>query len=165
MRPERTNDIRDVNIAAEEPQPAAHRGWHIPRPSLWCVDPACPCHMTRPQPPNWPGRASSSSEGSSNASTQSGSSGSLLLTAANLAALRFEPNQPKPDDTASLASSTHFTVVNGVERRKSKPLPSCCWHSHQLTALVVAMSLIFLVGILLAVLYLEMRWRDIRMFA
>ncbi|XP_068081394.1 uncharacterized protein [Anabrus simplex] len=144
------NMFPDIAIPADERPPPAPRGWLIPRPSLWCADPACPCHIQRPQP----GRASTASQGSSNISTQSGGSGSLLLTVANL----------KEPDSVSLASSTHFTVVNGLERRKTKPLPSCCWHKHQLTALVVAMSIIFLVAILLAVLALEMRWRDIHMF-
>ncbi|PSN52968.1 hypothetical protein C0J52_03627 [Blattella germanica] len=128
--------------------------WHIPRPSLWKADSECPCHMPREH--SKPGRGSKSSQGSSssNTSTQSGSSGSLLLTAANLAALRCETVAKAPD-TMSVASSTHFTVVNGITRRKAQPLPTCCCHSHQLTALVITMSIIFLIAIIVAVLFLE----------
>ncbi|XP_021934559.1 uncharacterized protein LOC110837070 isoform X2 [Zootermopsis nevadensis] len=142
--------------------------WHIPRPSLWCADSNCTCHIARERP-EWPGdlqgRGSTSSQASSssNTSTQSGASGSLLLTAANLAALRYEPTIMKSPDTQSVASSTHFTVVNGITRRKAQPLPTCCCHSHQLTTLVFTMSIIFLAAILMAVIYLEMRWRDINL--
>lgn len=91
---------------------------------------------------------------------QSGSSGALLLTAANLAALRLESLHPndklgKPLDTMSVASSTHFTVVNGITRRTEKPLPKCCCRSHRLTALVLSMSCIISLGIFGAVFYME----------
>lgn len=142
--------------------------WHIPRPSLWCADSTRPSSISREQS-KWPGhqneRGSTSSQASSssNTSTQSGASGSLLLTAANLAALRYEPTIKSPE-TQSVASSTHFTVVNGITRRKTQPLSTCCCQSHQLTTLVFTMSSIFLVAIIMAVIYLEMRWRDIHLF-
>ncbi|KAK3909922.1 hypothetical protein KUF71_019931 [Frankliniella fusca] len=106
------------------------------------------------------GSSSSSTASSSNNSTQSGSSGALLLTAANLAALRLESLHPndklgKPLDTLSVASSTHFTVVNGITRRTEKPLPKCCCRSHRLTALVLSMSCIISLGIFGAVFYME----------
>jgi len=91
---------------------------------------------------------------------QSGSSGALLLTAANLAALRLEtltPSQltgPDKADALSVASSTHFTVVNGVTRQAKSGGRGCC-QSHQLTALVLTMSCLIFFGILAAVLYME----------
>ncbi|KAE8737920.1 hypothetical protein FOCC_FOCC016614 [Frankliniella occidentalis] len=111
--------------------------------------------------------SSSSMASSSNNSTQSGSSGALLLTAANLAALRLESLHPndklgKPLDTLSVASSTHFTVVNGITRRTEKPLPKCCCRSHRLTALVLSMSCIISLGIFGAVFYMEMRARSLQ---
>lgn len=90
---------------------------------------------------------------------QSGASGSLLLTAANLAALRYEPMIKSPE-TQSIASSTHFTVVNGITRRKTQPSPSCCCQSHQLTTLVFTMSVIFLIAIIMAVIYLESKYNS-----
>ncbi|XP_069669032.1 uncharacterized protein [Periplaneta americana] len=152
----RTAMIEDGSVSL----PTSTLKWHIPRPSLWCADSNCPCHISK-----WPGhhQGRGSTSSSSNTSTQSGSSGSLLLTAANLAALRHE-STIKPSDTASVASSTHFTVVNGITRRKAQPAASCCCHSHQLTALVITMSIIFFIAIVVAVIYLEMRWRDIHLF-
>jgi hypothetical protein len=90
---------------------------------------------------------------------QSGASGSLLLTAANLAALRYEPTRKSPE-TQSMASSTHFTVVNVMTRIKTQPLSTCCCQSHQLTTLVFTMSSIFLVAIIMAVIYLESKYNS-----
>ena len=90
---------------------------------------------------------------------QSGASGSLLLTAANLAALRYEPIIKSPE-TQSIASSTHFTLVNGITRIKTQPLSTCCCQSHQLTTLVFTTSSIFLVAIIMAVIYLESKYNS-----
>lgn len=90
---------------------------------------------------------------------QSGASGSLLLTAANLAALRYEPTIKSPE-TQSIASSTHFTLVNGITRIKTQPLSTCCCQSHQLTTLVFTTSSIFLVAIIMAVIYLESKYNS-----
>lgn len=167
---ERPGSINGIRISVKDgiaSLPTNLTNWHIPRPSLWCADSHCPCHMSS-EHSKWPGhqqqRGSTSSQASSssNTSTQSGASGSLLLTAANLAALRYEPTIKSPE-TQSLASSTHFTVVNGITRRKTQPSPTCCCQSHQLTTLVFTMSIIFLIAIIIAVIYLEMRWRDIHL--
>ncbi|KAG5893686.1 hypothetical protein JTB14_021982 [Gonioctena quinquepunctata] len=161
------------------------KSWHIPRPTL--------------------ARSSKSSHGStsSNNSTQSARSGSLLLTAANLAQIHQQqesaseeaPDDPvstrdqniryylsqqtggignllalpetaasakKPDpDSVSVASSMHFTVVNVDTGRQRPPQRSFC-RKHQLTILVLTMSALFTVGILTAILFLEMRAKNQR---
>nr|XP_018900249.1 PREDICTED: uncharacterized protein LOC109032524 [Bemisia tabaci] len=100
---------------------------------------------------------------SSNSSTQSGTSGSLLLslTVANLAALKRLENsghqKGKQLDTASLASSTHFTLVGGMERWRRKPVKKCWCESHQLTALVTAMTVILSITVLICVYLTEMK--------
>lgn len=136
--------------------------WHIPRPTL--------------------ARSSTSSQGStasSNNSTQSTKSGTLLLTAANLAQIqaqlpaelgRKESNlqiyleqnggvfPPKPDkqemDNVSIASSMHFTVIN-VSHRPVKPKSRSFCSKHQLTILVITMSILFLIGIIGAIFCIE----------
>ncbi|CAH1187557.1 unnamed protein product [Phyllotreta striolata] len=153
------------------------KSWHIPRPTL--------------------ARSSNSSQGSasSNNSTQSVRSGSLLLTAANLAQIHhlqqeqesrnaiqsapasirdqniryFLENQPSGNvadkkfadpDSVSIASSTHFTVVN-VNTRQKSPKRSFC-RKHQLTILVLTMSAVFTIGIMAAIILLEMRAKSQR---
>ncbi|XP_034824481.1 uncharacterized protein [Maniola hyperantus] len=64
-------------------------------------------------------------------------------------------------DAASVASSTHFTVVNGfTKHRPSKePKSCCCNHSHQITVLVISMTILFSACILAAICFVEMRMR------
>ncbi|EFN83881.1 hypothetical protein EAI_00434 [Harpegnathos saltator] len=62
-------------------------------------------------------------------------------------------------DTASVASSTHFTVVNGLGRPATVYRKSWCARN-QLTVLVCTMSFLFMVGLLAGILYMEMRARD-----
>jgi hypothetical protein len=89
---------------------------------------------------------------------QSAASGTLLLTAANLANLAaIHPptvTVPKQMDTASVASSTHFTVVNGLGRPTTVYRKSWCARN-QLTVLVCTMSFLFMVGLLAGILYME----------
>ncbi|XP_018318912.1 uncharacterized protein LOC108732537 isoform X2 [Agrilus planipennis] len=150
------------------------QSWHIPRPTL--------------------ARSSASSGGStpSNNSTQSAKSGTLLLTAANLAKVASQDVEKnlttnkehnlqlylqqvgpdhllpfhkdltkKPDgDTVSVASSTHFTVINVNSRPQVKTRSFC--RKHQLTILVVSMSIIFTIGLLAAIILFEMRANHLR---
>ncbi|KOB68641.1 Uncharacterized protein OBRU01_18004 [Operophtera brumata] len=47
-------------------------------------------------------------------------------------------------DATSVASSTHFTVVNGYTKHRVKePTACCCNHSHQITVLVISMTILF----------------------
>lgn len=118
---------------------------------------------------------------------QSARSGSLLLTAANLAQIANEQstqgerlsnrdqnikyylehtdhndllslpntefNKKIDPDSVSIASSMHFTVVNVNARPPVKPRSFC--RKHQLTILVVTMSILFMIGILCAIVFLE----------
>ena len=60
-------------------------------------------------------------------------------------------------DAGSVASSTHFTVVNGfTKHRPSKePKSCCCDHSHQITVLVISMTILFSACILAAICFVE----------
>lgn len=82
----------------------------------------------------------------------------MLLTAANLANLAaIHPptvTAPKQIDTASVASSTHFTVVNGLGRPTTVYRKSWCARN-QLTVLVCTMSFLFMIGLLAGILYME----------
>ncbi|KAK2587778.1 hypothetical protein KPH14_003883 [Odynerus spinipes] len=156
-------DIETTAVATDSPL-----SWHIPRPSLvgrserdsengsWAH------HHHHHLHPNSPSRGSTSSQGST-ASTHSVASGTLLLTAANLANLAaIHPptvTAPKQMDTASVASSTHFTVVNGLGRPVTVYRKSWCARN-QLTVLVCTMSFLFMVGLLAGILFMEMRARD-----
>lgn len=69
-------------------------------------------------------------------------------------------NQRKDnEDTESVASSTHFTVVNGFTRHgkniKSDSQMWCCKSSHQITVLIVTMTVLFTAGLLAAICYVE----------
>lgn len=92
---------------------------------------------------------------------QSAASGTLLLTAANLANLAaIHPptvTASKQIDTASVASSTHFTVVNGLGRPTTVYRKSWCARN-QLTVLVCTMSFLFMVGLLAGILYMESKY-------
>lgn len=60
-------------------------------------------------------------------------------------------------DAVSVASSTHFTVVNGFTRTRpgKEPRACCCSHSHQITVLVVSMTILFSACILAAICFVE----------
>lgn len=58
-------------------------------------------------------------------------------------------------DTMSMASSTHFTVVNGMGGPQRVAKDGLCSRGHQITVLILTMSLMFLIGISAAVFMLE----------
>ncbi|XP_068630256.1 uncharacterized protein [Battus philenor] len=64
-------------------------------------------------------------------------------------------------DAASVASSTHFTVVNGFTKQRSEKgsKSCCCNHSHQITVLVISMTILLSACILAAICFVEMRMR------
>ncbi|XP_041770185.1 uncharacterized protein LOC121592623 isoform X2 [Anopheles merus] len=64
-------------------------------------------------------------------------------------------------DSVSVASSTHFTMVNGIggPQRVIKT-GICSSGGHQITVLIITMSIIFMIGICSAVFLLEMRARE-----
>ncbi|KAL3282631.1 hypothetical protein HHI36_005806 [Cryptolaemus montrouzieri] len=166
--------MQNENFVPDNSPPAdLETSWHIPRPTLARESPI-------------------SHDSSSNNSSHSAKSGSLLLTAANLAHIQkadkreascstrdqniqyylnqfpgngnghlpdLMPKKPEPDNV-SLASSTHFTVVN-MHTRPPKPRSFC--RKHQLTILVVTMSTLFTIGIMAAIWFLEKRAQHRRM--
>ncbi|XP_062541682.1 uncharacterized protein LOC134209689 isoform X2 [Armigeres subalbatus] len=66
----------------------------------------------------------------------------------------------KDPDSVSVASSTHFTMINGVGGPQRLPKGGMCSRGHQITILIVTMSIVFMVGICAAVFFLEMRARE-----
>lgn len=78
--------------------------------------------------------------------------------------LTIDPNlhfvKTKDVDTMSIASSTHFTMVNGIGGPQRKTRDGICSRGHQITVLILSMSMLFLIGILAAVYLLEMRARE-----
>ncbi|KAJ8668831.1 hypothetical protein QAD02_000090 [Eretmocerus hayati] len=143
--------------------PRSLPSWHIPRPSLVGRSDKAQSESEHSNI-NSPSRGSTSSQGS-NSSTRSAASGTLLLTAANLANLAaMHPpritasKQPEELDSASVASSTHFTVVNGLGRPSNTYQKSWCARN-QLTVLVCTMSMLFMLGLLAGVLYMDVRAR------
>lgn len=115
---------------------------------------------------------------------QSTKSGTLLLTAANLAQIQAEQESlgrkesnlqiyleqngggfiPKSDkqemDNVSIASSMHFTVVNVNHRPQKIKSRSFC-SKHQLTILVISMSILFMIGIIAAIFCIESKLHSI----
>lgn len=63
-------------------------------------------------------------------------------------------------DGASVASSTHFTVVNGFTKQRpgKEPKSCCCDHSHQITVLVISMTILFSACILAAICFVESKY-------
>lgn len=70
------------------------------------------------------------------------------------------PMKTKEPDSVSMASSTHFTMINGVGGPQRLPKGGLCSRGHQITVLIVTMSIVFMVGICAAVFFLEMRARE-----
>ncbi|KAK9512499.1 hypothetical protein O3M35_000908 [Rhynocoris fuscipes] len=139
-------------------------GWYIPRAALCRNDTTCTCsQQSSTQRSIQTVNEWLSPTPSSNTSTQSGSSGSLLLTAANLAALRLEPRTIKEVDTCSIASSTHFTMVNYGNVRTKERKQSCC-AKHHISALVITMCALFLLGLIAAVYYIDSKCNSILIF-
>lgn len=66
-------------------------------------------------------------------------------------------------DATSVASSTHFTVVNGYTKHRTdkEPRSCCCDHSHQITVLVISMTILFSACILAAICFVESKYRII----
>ncbi|XP_052862505.1 uncharacterized protein LOC128269164 [Anopheles cruzii] len=72
----------------------------------------------------------------------------------------FRSLKAKDPDSVSVASSTHFTMVNGVGGPQRVPKSGICSSGHRITILIMTMSFIFMIGICAAVFLLEMRARD-----
>ncbi|XP_049547112.1 uncharacterized protein LOC125958048 [Anopheles darlingi] len=72
----------------------------------------------------------------------------------------FRALKGKDPDSVSVASSTHFTMVNGVGPPQRVTKSGICSSGHQITVLIVTMSFVFMIGICAAVFLLEMRARE-----
>ena len=67
-----------------------------------------------------------------------------------------QQQKAKDFDQVSIASSTHFTVVNGFGRSNVKPKSnSICRQSRQITILIVTMSVLFMIGIIGAIYLMD----------
>uniref|UniRef100_A0A182QQP3 Uncharacterized protein n=1 Tax=Anopheles farauti TaxID=69004 RepID=A0A182QQP3_9DIPT len=71
----------------------------------------------------------------------------------------FRSLKGKDPDSVSVASSTHFTMVNGIGGPQRVIKTGICSSGHQITILIVTMSIIFMIGICSAVFLLESRYR------
>ncbi|KAM7356414.1 uncharacterized protein ACRADG_002159 isoform 2-T2 [Cochliomyia hominivorax] len=82
----------------------------------------------------------------------------------NDAVINIDPNlnfiKTKDLDTVSIASSMHFTMVNGEAGSNKKTKKGLCDRGRQVTVLIVTMSTIFLLLIIGMVYALEMRARE-----
>ncbi|XP_061388773.1 uncharacterized protein LOC133323887 [Musca vetustissima] len=76
----------------------------------------------------------------------------------------IDPNlnfiKTKDLDTVSIASSMHFTMVNGEAGANKKTKKGLCDRGRQVTVLIISMSTIFLLLIMGMVYALEMRARE-----
>ncbi|XP_058982318.1 dual specificity tyrosine-phosphorylation-regulated kinase 1A-like isoform X2 [Musca domestica] len=79
-------------------------------------------------------------------------------------AIDIDPNlnfiKTKDLDTVSIASSMHFTMVNGEAGANKKTKKGLCDRGRQVTVLIISMSTIFLLLIMGMVYALEMRARE-----
>jgi hypothetical protein len=63
-------------------------------------------------------------------------------------------------DSVSIASSTHFTMVNGFGRSNIKTKSnSICRQGRQITVLIVTMSSLFMIGIILVIYLMDSEYR------
>ena len=76
----------------------------------------------------------------------------LLL---NMTAINANREKAKDFDQLSIASSTHFTVVNGFGRANIRKSNSICRDGRQITILIVTMSVFFMAGIIGAIFFME----------
>jgi len=82
----------------------------------------------------------------------------LLLCAENLDAHNKYIDRNNDLDTLSIASSNHFTIVNGIgglNRHKSRKPITCCCERHQLTVLVISMTIVFFLTIVYCIYYVH----------
>lgn len=68
-------------------------------------------------------------------------------------------------DQLSMASSTHFTMINGFGRSSMKRKQSyICKRSRQVTVLIITMSFLFIIGISTAVILIECEYPCVCVF-
>ncbi|KRK02060.1 cell wall protein RBR3 isoform X1 [Drosophila yakuba] len=106
----------------------------------------------------------SSSNYNANLTLASGKDAVIAIEGQQSSAADVDPNlqyvKTKDLDTVSIASSMHFTMVNGEGGPPKKPKRGLCDRGRQVTVLIVSMSTIFMLLIMGMVYALEMRARD-----
>ncbi|XP_025420691.1 uncharacterized protein LOC112690811 [Sipha flava] len=125
--------------------------WSIPRPSFSSSGQEDSSDKSQPDSSTSPNQLSIKSKSSTT---------KLLLCAENLNAHNKYIDRDNDLDTLSVASSNHFTIVNGMgghKRNKSiKPIQCCC-ERHQLTVLVISMTIVLFLTIVYCVYYVHRR--------
>ncbi|XP_025193318.1 uncharacterized protein LOC112593192 [Melanaphis sacchari] len=125
--------------------------WSIPRPSFSSSRQDDSSDKSQPD--------SSTSPKQLSIKSKSSTTSMLLLCAENLDAHNEYIDQNNDLDTLSVASSNNFTIVNGIghNRHKSKKPITCCCERHQLTVLVISMTIVFFLTIVYCVYYVHRR--------
>lgn len=79
----------------------------------------------------------------------------ITITVDSMITTNQKPNKPKENDSASNASSTHFTMVNGFggSRIKQPTKPVCC--CNHITAVIVSMTILFMFIIFGVIIFAE----------
>ncbi|XP_050440801.1 uncharacterized protein LOC126845854 [Adelges cooleyi] len=129
------------SVVDVENTPAGVYRWTIPRPSfssgISLID-----SPTRTQENSIKSKASSTKK--------------LLLCAQNLDAHNLSYNVKIDLDSLSIASSTHFTIVNGIDGQSKTKKPDQCWFAHhQLTVLVTVMTIVLFLAIMYCIFYVH----------
>lgn len=71
-------------------------------------------------------------------------------------------NKAKEFDQVSIASSTHFTMVNGFGRSNIRTKSnSICRQGRQITVLIVTMSSLFMIGIIFVIYLMDRKYRHV----
>ncbi|XP_016660060.1 uncharacterized protein LOC100163372 isoform X1 [Acyrthosiphon pisum] len=123
--------------------------WSIPRPSLSSWRQENSSDKSQPD--------SSTSPNQLSIKSKSSTTSMLLLCAENLDAHNKYIDRNNDLDTLSVASSNHFTIVNGIghNRHKSRKPTTCCCERHQLTVLVISMTIVFFLTIVYCIYYVH----------
>ncbi|KAL4130698.1 hypothetical protein QTP88_008099 [Uroleucon formosanum] len=125
--------------------------WSIPRPSLSSWRQKNSSDKSQPD--------SSTSPNQLSIKSKSSTTSTLPLCAENLDAHNKFIDRNNDLDTLSVASSNHFTIVNGIghNRHKSRKPTTCCCEQHQLTVLVISMTIVFFLTIVYCIYYVHRR--------
>ncbi|KAF0773519.1 ACYPI004465 protein [Aphis craccivora] len=124
--------------------------WSIPRPSFSSSRQGDSSDKSQPN-------SSSTSPNQLSIKSKSSTTSMLLLCAENLDAHNKYIDRNNDLDTLSVASSNHFTIVNGIvhNRHKSRKPTTCCCERHQLSVLVISMTIVFFLTIVYCIYYVH----------
>jgi len=125
--------------------------WSIPRPSF---------SSSKQDDSSVKSQSNSSTSPNQLSIKSKSSTATLLLCAENLDTHNKYMDHNNDLDTLSIASSNHFTIVNGMgeqNRYKTNKPTQCCCERHQLTVLVISMTIVFFLTIVYCVYYVHRR--------